>query len=161
MFTCRLAAVALLLLSGVMTSACAISDRPAPEATAATNAPTNPRELLSTLRREVNASLPTCILPERADFVRESDLAELMSLVDSKEPCANVTSQLSSFLDVRRSTIGHEAALLVEGYRRGTYPFFLNSTTTDVNIQELREWWRAHTGNAHNTAPTLPSRRTI
>jgi hypothetical protein len=79
-------------------------------------------------------------------WVKEDDLPELMELLDSTEPCANVKSALSSYIDVESSTVGNEAAYLIEGYRTGRYPPRLNSTRPRPDKREIREWWREKRG---------------
>jgi len=75
------------------------------------------------------------------DWVKEEELPQLIELLDSTEPCANVTSSISSFLDMNPSTIGNEAAYIIMGYRAGRYPPGLNSTRPKPDIVEIRKWW--------------------
>ena len=61
------------------------------------------------------------------DFVKESDLPYLVSLLDSKEPCKFVDMALSSIYYSGKSTVGHEAAYLIEGFWKRYYPTDLTS----------------------------------
>lgn len=83
-----------------------------------------------------------CVEEDHEGWVKEADLAGLVELLDSSEPCANVISSRSSFIDFEPSTIGNEAAYLIEGYRRGKYPPRLNSTRPRPDVDEIRAWWR-------------------
>jgi hypothetical protein len=61
-------------------------------------------------------------------WVRAEDLPHLISLLDSMEPCAPVSMSVSSYKDTKLSTVGHEAAYLIEAFRKGRYPHSLNSS---------------------------------
>lgn len=75
-------------------------------------------------------------------WIEESDVPALIALLDSEEPCANVQSMLSSFIDTTRSTVGREAAYLIAGFRHDHYPPGLNSTRYDLDADEIRRWWK-------------------
>ena len=60
-------------------------------------------------------------------WILESDIPELIALLDSKERCAPVSLVISSFFDVNGSTVGAEAYFLIIGFREGKYPPGLNS----------------------------------
>lgn len=64
-------------------------------------------------------------------WLRESDRAPLEAMLGSTEPCANVRSTRSSYYPLCLSTIGHEAAYLLEGLDRGVYPPALNSVSCE------------------------------
>lgn len=74
-------------------------------------------------------------------FVRSEHIPALIALLDSEEPCASVTLASSSTL-LFDSTVGIEAAYLIEGYRAGEYPPDLNSTRQPVDREEILRWWR-------------------
>lgn len=78
---------------------------------------------------------------ELRGFVRESELEGLMERLASDEPCAVVLQVVSAHLPRQRSTVGHEAALLVEGFRSGRYPLHPASNLQSVDVEELRQWW--------------------
>ena len=75
-------------------------------------------------------------------WVQETHLEALISLLDSEEPCANVNSVWSSFIDLQPSTIGNEAAYLIEGYLVGHYPPGLNSIRPKPNKEGILKWWQ-------------------
>lgn len=79
----------------------------------------------------------------RRGFVSEADLPRLISLLDSADACAVVLQPPSAHLPTRASTVGHEAALLVEGFRQGRYPIAPASDLRHVDLQALRGWWDA------------------
>jgi len=81
------------------------------------------------------------VVGKHPNWIREDDLPALMELLDSTEPCSNVMSWESSFLDLKPSTIGNEAAYLIEGFRSGAYPPGLNSTRPRPDKDEIRQWW--------------------
>lgn len=79
-------------------------------------------------------------------WVKESDLLELVKLLDSTEPCANVQAMHSSFIDTTKSTVGNEAAYLIEGFRMDHYPPSLNSTRPPCDIEKIKAWWEERSG---------------
>lgn len=66
------------------------------------------------------------------DWIREEHLSKLMELLDSQEPCLPVKDIRSSritFIDFSSptltfelSTVGNEAAFLIEGFQKNCYP---------------------------------------
>ena len=60
-------------------------------------------------------------------WLREDDLPGLIALLDSDERCMSVCRTISSYLDTEGSTVGHEAAFLIEGFNKGIYPPALHS----------------------------------
>lgn len=76
------------------------------------------------------------------DWIRDSDIESLMSHLDSQTPCAYVVSAASSKLPHGRSTVGREAAFLLEGYRLHYYPPQLSSADFEPDRDELRHWYR-------------------
>jgi len=56
------------------------------------------------------------------DWVDVSDIPALIALLASNLPCASVNSVLSSVMPQYSSTVGREAAFLIEGFRHGNYP---------------------------------------
>jgi hypothetical protein len=59
----------------------------------------------------------------RLDYVKESDLPHLIELLDSTESCGFVALSASSiYYPGKRSTVGHEAAYLIEGFWKRYYP---------------------------------------
>ena len=80
------------------------------------------------------------------NWVQEIDLSALMEEIDSVTPCANVMHMASSYIDTATSTVGNEAAYLVESFRSGKYPPRLNSTRPYVDVEGIKEWWRLRNG---------------
>jgi hypothetical protein len=79
-----------------------------------------------------------------SDWIRESDIPKLISLLDSKEKCANVSAYHSSYLDPKPSTVGREAAFLIKGFREGKYPPDLNSSMAEIYIEEIKLWGKLY-----------------
>jgi hypothetical protein len=77
-------------------------------------------------------------------WVQPSDVSELMELIDSDRPCSSVALVVSSRLRWEGSTMGDEAAFLIEGFRQGTYPPGLTSEPlSDADRAALKDWWNA------------------
>jgi hypothetical protein len=76
-----------------------------------------------------------------SNWPRKEHIPALIELLDSNEPCANVNAAISSIYDCKPSTIGKEAAYLIEGYREGRYPPGLNSGRANIDKEELKHWW--------------------
>jgi hypothetical protein len=74
-------------------------------------------------------------------WIRAADIPELVSRLDSKVECAPVMSTLSSHIPTVPSSEGHEAAFLIEGFRKGRYPPDLASTHFSWCESELRNWY--------------------
>jgi len=83
--------------------------------------------------------IPSC-------WISESDLPALFNLLDSNEPCAGVINMLSSRIDTSHSTVGNQAAYLIEGFRKGRYPPGLLTTEPYRGMKELKSWWRDRGG---------------
>ena len=82
---------------------------------------------------------------QRLDYVRESVVPPLIELLDSKEPCAFVDLSESSIYYPGKSTVGREAAYLIEGFRSRYYPHRLTSQHFNPDLQSIRLWY--HTWN--------------
>jgi len=80
-----------------------------------------------------------------ADWVEESHLAPLMKLIESDRPCAAVilSEVANPPMPPSFSTIGNEAAYLVEGFRTGRYPPRESSVMPPPDVEEIRAWWEA------------------
>lgn len=96
--------------------------------------------LVETLRRHPRRAY-LVDMGGRRGFVAEAELPGLFSLLDSADPCAVVLQPISAHLPTSFSTVGHEAALLVEGFRQGHYPVSPASDLHHVDLDELRDWW--------------------
>ena len=77
----------------------------------------------------------------RLNYVRETDLPYLVGLLDSKEPCAFVDLSISSIRYPGKSTVGHEAAYLIDGFWKRSYPTGLTSQQYKPNIEEIKLWY--------------------
>jgi hypothetical protein len=77
----------------------------------------------------------------RVDYVEESDLTFLVSLLDSKEPCRFVDMSISSIYYPGKSTVGHEAAYLIEGFWKRYYPTGLTSQQYKPDIEGIKRWY--------------------
>lgn len=75
-----------------------------------------------------------------SSWIKRNHLAPLAALLDSERPCVHVVSMLASTGPEEPSTVGQEAAFLMEGFRRGKYPPALISGFVD--IADLKAWWR-------------------
>ena len=100
--------------------------------------PDSPAKLIETLK---TADKAYTIGMSRLDYVKESDLPLLVGLLDSKEPCAHVVLSISSILPSGRSTVGHEAAYLIEGFWKRYYPTELVSSRYTPDIEGTKRWY--------------------
>ena len=100
--------------------------------------PDSPAKLIQTLKTSGDAFIT---LGLRLNYVKDSDLPFLVGLLDSKEPCAHVVLAISSISVSGRSTVGHEAAYLVEGFWKRYYPTKLTSQQYTPDIQSIKLWY--------------------
>jgi len=103
--------------------------------------PTRLLEKLQTVDAEVYSVWGTA--NPSSHWNEETDVPMLLDLLDSTTPCASVKSVGCSAMALRKSTIGHEAAYLIEGFRRGRYPLG-SSHLYKPDRAELRRWWAEH-----------------
>ena len=81
------------------------------------------------------------------NWIRKEHLPLLVHLLESKEPCASVGSMRSSRIDFGKdhkpSTVGHEAAYLIESYRHGLFPKYAVNSSSNVTLdrEALKKWW--------------------
>ena len=71
---------------------------------------------------------------------------ELIESLGSSLPCAGITTVWSSDYQEGPSTIGREAAFLLEGYRTGRYPPGVGSLQMqfdDAWKEDWHRWWQA------------------
>ncbi len=108
----------------------------------------------------VNESLPPCkdgtfsdcsfktcqytTIDSHKNWVSVQDIPALIRLLDSQTSCASVALAISSFISIGTSTVGHEAAFLIEGFRRGQYPPELNSSRWEADKKEILAWWNKY-----------------
>jgi len=88
----------------------------------------------------------------REEFVRVEHLPGLVNLLDSPTPCAAVLLPEGGEFPARYSTVGNEAAFLIEGYRAGRYPPRPSSLSPEPDREEIRAWWEARIEGA-SSAP--------
>jgi hypothetical protein len=90
-----------------------------------------PVEFLNVLKKE--PATEECLFRDPIkNWISKKDLPALLSLTDSDEPCPSVALMRSSYYDTRNhSTVGQEAAFMLEGYRKGEYPPGPNSIVFD------------------------------
>lgn len=117
-----------------------------------------PLELLDFLQRGLGQQTPgwpPCFTVDgtHRDWLRASDIPALLERFDDETPCLAVVKTISSILPRGSSTVGNEAAQMVSSYRAqvtgtgyGGYPVALNSTRFPVDRDELRAWWKQHSG---------------
>jgi len=79
------------------------------------------------------------------DWIKPRHIPELIALLDSEEPCGAVAMSISSSLPTGPSSVGREAAFLIEGFRRGNYPPELNSWQfVPKSKAEIVNWWKEY-----------------
>lgn len=77
-------------------------------------------------------------------WIKFSDVQPLIDMLDSEEKCGSVVVELSSLRPL--STIGNEAAYLIEGFRTGVYPPDLNPNCRKIDKENIRHWWKNQKG---------------
>ncbi len=107
-----------------------------------------PFNLLARLIREEDRGNTTLHLSDAPrGWIHRNQIELLIRLMDSNEPCAGIHSGRDSYLpiggcDKPRSTVGHEAAFLIEGYRHGLYPKSAKySVDWPIDHDEIKRWW--------------------
>lgn len=100
-----------------------------------------PADLIQELKRYPNSIYTIWFIPK--DWIEKKDVAYLMTLLDSQEPCASVHSAHSSLMGRPGSTVGHEASFLIHGFREGHYPPSQSSSGFTPDKAEIRQWWEA------------------
>lgn len=74
-------------------------------------------------------------------WVEQKHLPILVQMLDSEEPCMAVALAASSTIRAS-STVGDEAAFLIDGYRSGHYPPALSSVSLSREERAaIRDWW--------------------
>ena len=101
--------------------------------------PDSPSKLIEILK---GAGERYTIADIRVDYVKEPDVPYLVSLLDSKEPCSSVDMSISSISYPGKSTVGHEAAYLIEGFWKRHYPTALSSQQYKPDIEAIRHWYQ-------------------
>ena len=116
---------------------------------------TTPLQLLKQLENQDSVFLTvdgTCF-----NFVRDEDVPELMALIDSPKPCASLVSSISSQLPSNRSSVGEQAAYLIECYRDRMCPLELTSEGRNTDREALKRWYSLWRLQAPERFPALKS----
>ena len=113
--------------------------------------PATPKALIEKLKETKNDRYT--VSGTKIDFVRESDLPYLVKLLDSKEPCAFLDLAKSSISYPGKSTVGREAAYLVEGFWKRYYPTELTSQKFDPDTEAIKRWYRLYQHRKKIEAP--------
>lgn len=110
-----------------------------------------PLEFLEMLRVNFDRDAPLpgyAVWGSHRGWILESDVPELLKLIESNEPCLGVQKEICSFIPWEGSTVGREAAFLIRGFRAehegwgyGGYPPSLDSSREDIDAEALRAWW--------------------
>lgn len=124
----------------VITALCAALSCLAAEEPTFSKLPDSPSKLIEILKD--GAGERYTIGDVRVDFVKDSDLPYLVSLLDSKESCKYAAMSISSIYYPGRSTVGHEAAYLIEGFWKRFYPTGLTSQQYKPDIEGTKRWYR-------------------
>lgn len=84
--------------------------------------PVSPIQFLERLKQATNDIV--IVLDNRRDWILGSDIEPLFHRLGSEARCPVVVSMPSSYwpVGISGSTERHEAALLIEGFRKGHYP---------------------------------------
>jgi hypothetical protein len=102
----------------------------------------DPITFLDFLRQNSGHVIRACGAPK--NWIKKEHIPELISLIDSQEPAPVVCYVASAHIPARefRSTIGNEAAIMVDSFRQGWgYPTSC-SDLKNINVDELRRWYR-------------------
>ena len=116
---------------------------PAPRPPDPTGFHLTPVQFLASLR--LPAESPeriVLIFDKNPGWIRDEDIALLMTHLDSQARCAHVKVGISSHDPSGFITEGTQAAFLIEGFRRGNYPPELDSGAFKPDMDELRRWYR-------------------
>jgi hypothetical protein len=102
----------------------------------------NPIQFLQFLKENKGEGVYTVTEPV-VNWIKLHDVPALVAMLNSEEECMAVVSARSSHLRLR-STIGDEAAFLLEGFHAGRYPSRLNSKSLgkDEKARILARWQR-------------------
>jgi hypothetical protein len=103
-----------------------------------------PLAFLEWLKTYENGVHTFTISGQAKGWISEDDIPALLEKLDSTEPCAGVMSSASSSIP-GRSTVGDQAAFMIDGFRTRLYPPKLASKKyTKAEKQDLRNWWRQY-----------------
>jgi hypothetical protein len=101
-----------------------------------------PIEFLALLQKNVGTGSAITVSQPVRGWITEQDVPGLLARLDSAEPCLPVVRSESSYLPAT-STVGAEAAFLLNGFIRDEYPPALYSSSPGLKSkEELVEWWK-------------------
>ncbi len=80
-------------------------------------------------------------MPPPKNWVKEIHLKQLVEKLESKKPCAPVFLSFSSHVPRKPSTVGKEAAHLIQLYRNGNYRSGMKSEF-DLDVKEIKLWYK-------------------
>lgn len=75
------------------------------------------------------------------NWIKDSEIADLVSLIDSNKPCAQVNFIYSSEMPVG-STVGVEAVRMIMSYWKKYYPVKLDATHIEIIKKDIKDWYR-------------------
>ena len=126
----------ILIISLCTSWSCLAGDKPS--SLGFSELPDSASKLIDTLK---SSGAGLTVLKTRLDYVKESDLPHLIELLDSKEPCGHVALAISSIYYPGKSTVGHEAAYLIEGFWKRYYPTQLTSQQYKPDVEGIKRWY--------------------
>jgi hypothetical protein len=97
-----------------------------------------PLDFLDYLKRHKEPIWIYTVVGIHKDWILEKDIPALIKLFNSKEACASVVSEYSSFIP-SGSTVGQEAAYMVHSFFSGKYPCGLYSHAVDKK-KLIKQW---------------------
>jgi hypothetical protein len=103
-----------------------------------------------------NGSMVSCsfqawqysIVEVHKNWISIGDIPKLIELLNDDTPCASVSMAISSLISHDASTVGHEAAFMIEGFRKGVYPPDPNSSEYKYDKKEILKWWSKNKNKA-------------
>ena len=99
-------------------------------------------EFLKQYKKASNEARAYTVYGFHRGWLTEDDMPRLIDLLDSEKNCAAVNSIFSSALPQQSSTIGREAAFLIEGFRSGKYPPTMDSVRYfEFDADSILQWW--------------------
>jgi len=94
------------------------------------------------------AVVPYTVIGRHYGWIQPGDIPELMKRINSEESCVPVHDAPAEVRGSFRSTVGHEALYLIQGYRAGVYPPEGLSTDWQADMEELRRWYERFSRDA-------------
>jgi len=103
----------------------------------------NPIVFISILKDKSDSIYLDILTQPPKGWIKDGHIHELIKLIDSQEPAANVCDMKSPHVPSTQSTVGMEAMLLIDAFRTGKY----HGTCSDlakyqVNPEEIKNWYK-------------------